>query len=144
MFDGLFNRVQMALWRRRCAKMLARVPGHDDPDTANFAAHDFSRMNNWQIVCEEVLDTQYPKIYHQHAQAELARRGIGQSEFREMRRVAWQTAGWLNYEKMLWDWCQLDAKDMLRAVEWQLKESYISHAQAAELRSVIQKYEPKR
>ncbi len=57
---------------------------------------------------------------------ELNRRGISDKEYHELRRFAWLTAGWLNYEKMLWDWCSLDVTDIYRAIEWQYSDGWIS------------------
>jgi hypothetical protein len=72
-------------------------------------------MTTWEIVCEEMVDTQHPRIYFERAREELRKRGITDAEFTEMRRFAWLTAGWLNFEMMLWDWCGLDQQDIYRA-----------------------------
>ena len=33
-----------------------------------------------------------------------------------MRRFAWKTVGWLNYDKMMWEWGGLDEKDIEMAL----------------------------
>jgi hypothetical protein len=57
-----------------------------------------------------------------------------------MRRFAWLTAGWLNYEKMLWDWCSLDGKDVYRAIEWQYSDGWISKADRDRKREFADRY----
>ena len=42
---------------------------------------------------------------------------------------AWETVGWLNYDKMLWEWCSLDEKDVKLALDWQLREGRITQPQ---------------
>jgi hypothetical protein len=57
-----------------------------------------------------------------------------------MRVFAWQTAGWFNFEKMVWDWCSLDEKDILKAIEWQEKEGEITSAERKEFEAYLHKY----
>ena len=47
-------------------------------------------------------------------------RFLSADEIDEMRKLAWRTAGWLNYDMMVWDWCNLDESDMRRALELKL------------------------
>jgi hypothetical protein len=58
-------------------------------------------MSTWALVCEEIVDTEYGQDYYERVVAELFRRGISSQELADMRLFAWQTAGWLNFEKML-------------------------------------------
>ena len=39
-----------------------------------------------------------------------------------MRILAWQSAGWLNYNLMLWEWCHLDESDMREALKIKRKK----------------------
>jgi len=50
-----------------------------------------------------------------------------------MRHFAWLTAGWLNFEKALWEWCNLDEGDIRRAIEWQRKDGLIDEKAAASM-----------
>ena len=85
-----------------------------------------AEFSTWTIICEEVLDTQFARVYFERAREELHRRGITDAEIAEMRRFAWLTAGWLNFERGLWEWCNLDEQDIYRAIEWQYSDGYIS------------------
>jgi hypothetical protein len=124
------NRLRMARWAAEVDRIVSSPPGSDDGFTReqieNYSRTDFSRLSTWAIVCEEVLDTTFPRSYFVCARAELRRRGISDNEYGELRRFAWLTAGWLNYEKMLWDWCSLDEDAIRRAIERQFKEGWIS------------------
>ena len=64
--------------------------------------------------------------------SELLRRGFQEAELQEMRQLAWLTAGWLNYEKMMWEWTMLDESDIKIAIEWQHKDGIIDDQTAAE------------
>ena len=55
-----------------------------------------------------------------------------------MRAFAWQKAGWLNYNKMLWEWCALDEDDIRTALDFQLEDGIISPAQHEEQLSYIE------
>ena len=87
------------------------------------------RLSTWALVCEEIVDTEYEKNYYDQVVAELGRRGIRGKELTDLRMFAWQTAGWLNFEKMLWDWCSLDEKDILSALDWLSKDGEITKAE---------------
>lgn len=39
-----------------------------------------------------------------------------------MRKLAWRTAGWFNYDMMVWDWCSMDEADMRQALELKLEK----------------------
>ncbi len=125
-----FNRSKMDTWTAKVDRIARKPPGCDDDfsddSITSFATVNFRGMSTWAIVCEEVLDTTHPTIYYQRVREALNRRGITDAEHEEMRRFAWLTAGWLNFEKMLWDWVHLDEKDILRALRWQFTDGLIS------------------
>lgn len=78
----------------------------------------FSKLSNWELICQEILDTEFSSVYYQKCHDELGRRGKSEQDIFEMRRIAWYTAGWLNFPMMVWDWIQLDESDIFRAIEW--------------------------
>lgn len=127
------NRIKMAAWAAKVATIVNKPPGNDEgfpPESiARESQADFSGFSTWSIVCEEVLDTEFPRVYFVRAHEELKRRGISAEELVEMRRLAWLTAGWLNFEMMLWDWCGMDVRDIYRAIEWQFSDGWISKAE---------------
>jgi len=86
-------------------------------------------FSTWALICEETVDTEYPSGWYDDVVAELARRGFSPEQVDRMWRFAWQTAGWLNFDKMLWDWVSLDEKDIKLALDWQLKGGLISRGQ---------------
>lgn len=79
----------------------------------------------WGLICEEVLDTDHEPEGYDAVYAELIRRGFSSVEIDDMRKLAWRTAGWLNYDMMVWDWCHLDEEDMRRALDLKLKRRLI-------------------
>lgn len=98
-------------------------------------------MSTWALICEEIVDTEYEKEHYERVICELQRRNFTNDQIREMRVFAWQTAGWLNFEKMVWDWCSLDEKDILKAIEWQEKEGEITSEQRKEFEDYLHMYE---
>ncbi len=124
------NRAKMEGWIARVNRIVSKPAGSDDglsPEAINLDAKvDFSKLSTWEIICEEMVDTQHSRVYFERAREELRRRGISEEEITEMRRFAWVTAGWLNFEKMLWDWVSLDEKDIYRAVDWQYSDGWIT------------------
>lgn len=69
------------------------------------------------MVCEEVIDTDHDPEGYDAVYAELIKRGFDHNEIDDMRRLAWRTAGWMNYDMMLWDWVSLDENDIRDAIE---------------------------
>jgi hypothetical protein len=98
-------------------------------------------LSTWSLVCEEILDTVLRDEDYEASVCELYARGITPAELREMRAFAWATAGWLNYDKMLWDWCHLDEKDILLALDWQLKDGVISRAEYERGVAYLERYQ---
>lgn len=131
-----------AHWQIFCEEILAQPY---PPQSSDFPAETlerdhqltFSKFSNWEIICQEILDTKFSHIYYQKCYEELLKRGKTEQEILEMRRVAWQTAGWLNYAMMLWDWVSLDETDMLRAVEWLYERKQISQEQQVDFQTFI-------
>ena len=97
-------------------------------------------MSTWALVCEEVVDTEYAQEHYEGVVAELLRRGISLPELEEMRVFAWETAGWFNFEKMVWDWCSLDEQDIQKAIQWQLDEGEIDRAEADRRLAYLARY----
>ena len=130
MLTKLANRKKMAAWAATIERIVSKPPGSDDgmsPEEIERAGKvSFAKFSTWTIICEEMLDTQFARGYFETAREELHRRGITDAEILEMRRFAWLTAGWLNFECMVWDWCNLDERDIYLAIEWQYKNGYIS------------------
>jgi hypothetical protein len=124
------RRSEMAAWAAVVERIVSEPPGSDEgftPESVERAGKvTFSGFSTWAIICEEVLDTQFARAYFERAREELHRRGIADAEITEMRRFAWLTAGWLNFERHLWEWCNLDERDVYRAIEWQHAGGYIS------------------
>ncbi len=89
----------------------------------------WEKCSSWALICEEVLDTQHATDWYDDVVAELGRRGFRFEQIDAMRRFAWRTAGWLNYDKMMWEWCSLDENDVRRALDWQLREEIITRKQ---------------
>lgn len=78
---------------------------------------NLSKMSNWTLICEEMLDTEFSHMYYTKCYEELLKRGKTKEEIFEMRKFAWMTAGWLNFEMILWDWVNLDEKDIRHAIK---------------------------
>jgi hypothetical protein len=98
----------------------------------------WDRFSSWALICEEVLDTEHPTDWYDGILAELRRRGFSFEQIDSMRRFAWETAGWLNYDKMLWDWCSLDEKDIKTALDWQLRDGIITRQRYDERLSFLE------
>jgi hypothetical protein len=86
----------------------------------------WEKFSSWALICEEILDTEQASDWYDGILAELCRRGFDRDQIDQMRRFAWETAGWLNYNKMLWEWVALDEKDIRRALDWQLDDGIIN------------------
>jgi hypothetical protein len=98
------------------------------------------RFTTWKLVCEEIVDTEYSPAYYEQVLAELYRRGLTPKEVTSMRLFAWETAGWLNFEMMLWDWCSLDETDIERAIDWQLEKGEVTADKAEAMRAYVRRY----
>ena len=98
----------------------------------------WDKFSSWSLICEEVLDTEHDLSWYDDVLAELTRRGFSHSQINRMRAFAWQTAGWLNFDKMLWEWVSLDEDHIRMALDCQLKEGLITPEQHSERLSYIE------
>jgi len=91
----------------------------------------WEKFSSWALICEEILDTAHPADWYDDIIAELGRRGLTFEQIDVMLRFAWETVGWLNYDKVLWEWVTLDEEDIKLALDWQLREGRITQQQYA-------------
>lgn len=75
-------------------------------------------------MLDEVLDTDFDPDHYDALFAELMRRGFSDTEIDEMRRFAWETAGWMNYDMMLWEWTYMDEEDIRLALKIKFKRRW--------------------
>jgi hypothetical protein len=61
----------------------------------------FESASCWSVVCEEIIDTYLDPEGYDAIYIELIHRGFSANEIDEMRKLAWRTAGWLNYDMMV-------------------------------------------
>lgn len=87
---------------------------------------DFSKTPIWTLICEEAVDTEYSHIYYTKAYETVIERGISEEEYKKARKFMWLTAGWFNFEKMLWDWVELSEEDIKIAINMQEANKLIS------------------
>ena len=126
-------------WVRRLKKILAKpFPPVAEPDPTR--EMPWEKYSNWSLVCEEVLDTEPNTSVLRMCYDELRRRGFNDATIQDMRRFAWYTAGWLNYERMLWDWAHLDEDDIELAIEWQLEAKLITKEEQSQMMNYLQKH----
>ncbi len=139
------NLSRMEVWKAKVGRILARPLDSDSSFSSelkeSYARADFSRMSNWAIICEEILDTEFPSVYFKRAREELRCRGLSVAKIEEMRCFAWLTAGWLNFEMMLWEWGSLDASDIQWAIEWQFRDGWITEDERDQLTAFAFRYE---
>jgi hypothetical protein len=131
-----------AAWQDTCDQILTKP---FPPKTSDFPKEslerdrklNLSKLSNWELVCQEILDTEFSHIYYQKCYEELLRRGKSEHEILEMRRFAWYTAGWLNFVLMLWDWVSLDEADIRRAIEWLYDKKHINEEKRIEFEKFL-------
>jgi hypothetical protein len=92
----------------------------------------------WSLICEEILDTDDDDHWYDSIVAELVRRGFDYDQIDAMRRFAWKTAGWLNFDKALWEWGHLDEKAMRTALDSQLRDKLIKQDEYNEGLTIIE------
>ena len=97
-------------------------------------------MSTWSLICEEIVDTEYNQEYYERVVNELYCRGLKDAEIRDMRIFTWKTAGWLNFEMMLWDWVSLDERDICRAILWLRRRQEISRHDARTMMDYVGQY----
>ena len=130
------------VWKDVCEQILVKpFPplSSDFPDESleRDSGLTFSKLSNWEIVCQEILDTEHSHVYYQRCLDELRRSGKSEKEIFEMRRFAWQTAGWFNFPMMLWDWVSLDGTYLLRAIKLLCDYKRISQEQQVEFENFV-------
>lgn len=129
------------IWQQVCEQILARPfpPQNSDfsDDKPSYSDILLSKFSNWEIICQEILDTQFHHTYYQRCLEELRRRGKSEAEIFEMRRIAWYTVGWLNFPMMVWDWVHLDESDIFRAIEWLYDKKQISQEKRIEFENFV-------
>ncbi|MFN8443116.1 MAG: hypothetical protein U0175_20245 [Caldilineaceae bacterium] len=136
------NIQEFNVWKEICEEILARP---FPPQSSDFPSESlerdrhlaFAEFSTWEIVCQEVLDTEYSHVYYQRCYEALRKRGKSEQEIVAMRRLAWYTAGWLNFPMMLWDWVSLDERDMLRAIALLYDRDQISQEERLEFENFI-------
>jgi hypothetical protein len=99
------------------------------------------KMSTWALICEEMVDTSHEIEHWLRVAAELKRRGIYGKELEEMRMFAWRTAGWLNFEKCLWNWIGLDGEDIRKALVYQFQTNEITEKELCQSLEFLSKYE---
>lgn len=132
------------VWKNACDELLAK-PFPPQNSSSDFSAENierdnrasFAKLSNWEIVCQEVLDTKFSHVYYQKCYDELRTRGKSEQDIFEMRKLAWYTTGWYNFPMMLWDWVKLDESDILRAIELLYDKKQISQEQRIEFESFV-------
>jgi hypothetical protein len=87
-----------------------------------------------------VIDTDHHPEGYDAVYAELIQRGFSSDEIDEMRRFAWRTAGWMNYDLKLWDWTNLNEDDIQKALDLQLEKRMIKRAQYDQDLETMQRY----
>jgi hypothetical protein len=123
-------------WDARIAAILMKpFPPPNEPARAETPHWD--KISTCSLLCEEVLDTESPpglltQYYH-----ELLRRGFTDAEIQELRHFVWLTAGWLNFVKMVWEWCILDESDIRKAIDWQREEGLLDSETARGLHQYL-------
>lgn len=105
---------------KACAR-LAASPRNDLAPILNWST--------WRLVCEEVLDSELDDADADQIIRELHRRGLSNDQINEMRMFAWRTAGWLNFEKMLWEWVSLSEDEIYWAIRWLERDGEITAEQ---------------
>jgi len=133
-----------SVWKSVCDEILLK-PFPPQSSSSDFSTEDierdgrvsFAKLSNWEIVCQEVLDTEFSHVYYQKCYDELRRRGKTEQDIFEMRRLAWYTAGWYNFPMMLWDWVSLGESDILRAIELLYDKKQISQEQRVEFENFV-------
>lgn len=104
--------------------------------TASPKSHNFDEQSCWSLICEEILDTDHESEVYDAIYIELMNRGFSHEQIDSMRKLAWRTAGWLNYDCMLWEWSHLDEKDMRKAVDLRYKRWFRKNQRLHDLQMI--------
>ena len=114
----------------------------DDVQRSNLKR--LEHLDNWECVLEEILDTDHETSYYVPFVNELAQRGMSNHEIKQMRMIAWETAGWFNFEMMAWDWCHLEMKDMYLGLDNRLESKNIDKSKYDLLDAKIKMFNERR
>ena len=98
------------------------------------------KLTSWECILEEVIDTDHDPEYYARFANELLKRGYSRDDISSMRLIAWETAGWFNFEMMAWDWCHLSESDMVLGLKNRLKTGNIDRNRYKELKAKIKRY----
>lgn len=98
------------------------------------------KLSSWECVLEEVLDTDHEPTYYTRFVNELYCRGYTKNDINKMRVIAWETAGWMNYEMMAWDWCHLSESDMYTGLKDRYRKGDIDEKKYEEIKRLIEYY----
>ena len=124
-------------WKKVCEGILAKPfppqsSDFSDDELERDSRVNLSKLSYWELVCEEIVDTEYSHVYHQKCYEELRNRGKSEQEIFEMRKFAWQIVGWFNFPMMVWDWTHLGDSDVFTAIQWLYDYNQISQEQRIE------------
>ena len=117
--DRIIRSGELTEAQRRITHGLAR-PHHSDA---------LERYSSWNLICEEILDTEHSPDWYDTIITELSRRGLSFELIDKMRHFAWKTVGWLNFDRVLWEWVSLDENDIKLAARSAAKEGLINREQ---------------
>ncbi len=138
----------LAEWMKVCENRLKKeYPPSKSSDIItkdeieNDSKLDLSKMSNWTLICEEILDTERSHIYYARCYNELKQRGKTEEEIFEMRKFAWMTAGWLNFGLMYWEWEHLDEKNIEDAIDLLYAQSQIDEKTRIEMLDYLKRNE---
>ncbi len=140
--NNLADFQDFGIWKDVCEQILEKqFPPQDSDFSSEILELDnrlsLSKLSNWEIVCQEILDTEHSHVYYQRCYDELRKRDKSKQEIFEMRKFAWQTAGWFNFPMMVWDWTSLDESDILKAIEWLYDYKQINQEQRIEFENFL-------
>ena len=116
-----------------------RVLDHLSPED-QAALPSLPKLTSWECVLEEVLDTDHDPEYYARFAKELLERGYTRYDIQEMRMVAWETAGWFNFEMMAWEWCILSESDMHLGLDDRLRKEDVDREKHDQLKAKIEHY----
>jgi hypothetical protein len=136
---------RFGVWQKVCEDILAKpFPPQDSDFPQEILERDshltFAEVSNWEIICQEILDTEHSHIYSQRCYDALLKRGKSEQEILEMRRFAWQIAGWFNYPMIAWDWISMDESDIQRAIDWLYDYNEITREQRMEFEAFLKRH----
>lgn len=104
----------------------------------------FKETNNWNMLLEPYLDTEYTKECDIRMTKLLNENGITTKEINKIRNEVEKQMYKYNFDTMLWDWCNLGLNDVLCAmrVKYNKKnyQDFYKRAMEIELRQKLEFY----